>query len=655
MGPEPRGGAMYYVELAVAGLLAGAAYALSSLGVVVIYKGSGVLNFAQGAVGMMGTFVYANAVNAGEGIAVGLVLGLGTSALLGLIIYLLVMRPLRRAAPVVRMVASFSVLLLLEGLAELRWGTGSVAVSYLVPQHELRADGVTIGTADLLSIGIAILVTAGLSLAFARTTSGRATEAAASSEEGAMRLGYRVNVLAAGTWVVGSLLAGLAGILIAPQVGITATTLTLIVIGSLAAALVGGFKSLWITLIAAFVIGAAESMFTTLFPTQPGWSTAVPFFVIVAVMAVRGQAVPSRVEAVSQRLPLAAYPKFSPVGAVVAVVAFVLLPIVLDPYWQSQAVLGVATALVTLSVVLLTGYLGQISLMQWAAAGVGGFIGGALAATDHWPMIPAILVAAIVAFAIGAVIALPMLRIRGMDVAIVTLGAGIAIQSLLIGQFWGVSGLTVPAPDLFGSPLTSREFLYVAEVILAIVILALWFARRGVVGQKLLAIRGSERAAAACGIRLPPSKVITFGLASAIAAIGGSLFAFGSTTIETAGFDPVTSVEILAFCFINGVGSISGAVMVGFAIALGPIFLQNILHVQDTSWFIIVGGVATIWTLIRHPDGALVRDPDKPSPISLLVGAIGRFKSGGGSKRNETHDAADRLADQGLARMDVEA
>ncbi len=263
----------------------------------------------------------------------------------------------------------------------------------------------------------------------------------------------------------------------------------------------------------------------------------------------------------------------------------------------------------TLSVVLLTGYLGQISLMQWAAAGVGGFIGGALAATDHWPMIPAILVAAIVAFAIGAVIALPMLRIRGMDVAIVTLGAGIAIQDLLIGQFWGVSGLTVPAPDLFGTPLTSREFLYVAEVILAIVILALWFARRGVVGQKLLAIRGSERAAAACGIRLPPSKVITFGLASAIAAVGGALFAFGSTTIETAGFDPVTSVEILAFCFINGVGSISGAVMVGFAIALGPIFLQNILHVQDTSWFIIVGGVATIWTLIRHPDGALGQRP----------------------------------------------
>ena len=201
---------MYYVELLVAGLLAGAAYSLSALGIVVIYKGSGVLNFAQGAVGMVATSAYANARHGGNSLGLSLCLGLATAAGLGLAIYLLVMRPLRHSPPSVRMVASFAVLLILQGFMQLPWGRFRASVPYPIHQHNYHWRGVTLSTNDILSIAVAVVITIGLAAAFRLTTAGRATEAAALSEQAAMRLGYRVNLLAAGTWVLGSVLAGIS-------------------------------------------------------------------------------------------------------------------------------------------------------------------------------------------------------------------------------------------------------------------------------------------------------------------------------------------------------------------------------------------------------------------------------------------------------------
>ncbi len=617
---------MYYVELLVAGLLAGAAYCISALGIVVIYKGSGVLNFAQGAVGMVATSEYAKARHGGYSLGPSLLFGLGIAGALGLAIYLLVMRPLRYSPPSVRMVASFAVLLILQGFGRLPWGGITAFVPYPIRQHNYHWNGVTLGTNDILSIVVAVVITIGLAVAFRITTAGRATEAAALSEKAAMRLGYRVNVLAAGTWVLGSVLAGVAGILIAPNIGLSITNLTLIVIAALAAALVGGFKSLGVTAVAAFVIGAVESLLTTAFIASPGWSQAVPFFVIVLVLALRGSGIPSRVEAITERLPLAPYPKLSWPTILVSAVALAVVPLLLHPLWVLQAQLGVGVALVTLSVVPLTGYLGQISLMQWGVAGAGAFFSGALAAHSGVPMLLALLIAAVIAFVMGAIIALPMLRIRGIDVAIVTLGAGIAIQELLLGTYWGQTGLTVPRPDLFGTTLSQRQFLYVSEVILTLVVSVVWMLRRGSFGQHLLAARASERAAAACGLRSPQLKLWTFGISCAIAAIGGGLYGFGTATLGTQTFDPVTSIQILTFAFIGGVGSIVGAVIVGLSLTLAPLFLNVVLHVQD-SWFNIVGGIGVLLILIRRPDGAFVKTPSHPFLARHLVELVRQRRS----------------------------
>jgi branched-chain amino acid transport system permease protein len=277
--------------------------------------------------------------------------------------------------------------------------------------------------------------------------------------------------------------------------------------------------------------------------------------------------------------------------------------------WELQAEQGIGLAVVVVSVVPLTGYLGQISLMQWGVAGAGAFLSGALAADSGLPMLLALLLAGIIAFGMGTVIALPMLRIRGIDVAIVTLGAGIAIQQLLLGTYWGRTGITVPRPDLLGVTLSTRQFLYVSEVILGLVVLVTFLLRRGAFGQHLLAARASERAAAACGLRTAQLKLWTFGMSCAIAAIGGGLYGFATALLNTETFDPLTSTQILAFAFIGGVGSLTGAVIVGLSLALGPLFLNTTLHVRGASWFDILGGIGVLLTIIWRPDGAFVRMP----------------------------------------------
>ena len=540
---------MYYVELLVAGLLAGAAYSLSALGIVVIYKGSGVLNFAQGSVGMVATYVYANARHGGKDLGVSLLLGLGTAAVLGLAIYLLVMRPLRHSPPSVRMVASFAVLLILQGIGELRWGNITASVPYPIKQHNYHWHGVTIGTNDILSIGIAVLITIGLSVAFRVTTAGRATEAAALSEKAAMRLGYRVNLLAAGTWVLGSVLAGVGGILIAPSIGLTITNLTLIMIAAFAAALVGGFRSLGITAAAAFGIGAVESLLTTAFITQPGWSQAVPFFVIVLVLAVRGSGIPSRIEAISERLPLAPYPRFSWRAIVFSAAALIVFPLILNPFWQLQSQAGVGLAIVVVSLVPLTGYLGQISLMQWGVAGAGAFLAGALATNSGVPMLLHADHRRHHRLRYGhgdrhPHAAHPGHRRRNRNPRGWHRHPAVAARHVL-----GHDRAHGPAARPVWSDAVQRQFLYVSEVILGIVVLAIWLLRRGAYGQHLLAARASERAAAACGLRTGQLKLWTFGISCAIAAIGGGLYGFGIATLNTQTFDPVTSTQLLAFAF----------------------------------------------------------------------------------------------------------
>jgi sulfate-transporting ATPase len=399
----------------------------------------------------------------------------------------------------------------------------------------------------------------------------------------------------------------LGGILIAPSIGLTETILTLVLIQALAAALVGGFRGVGLTVAAAFVIGALQSVLTGALPNSPGWSESVPFFAVVAVLLVRGRGIPSRDAVGVQRLPAAPFPRLSWKWCLAAIVAFGAGPVLLTSFWDSVAVLGAGFALVVLSIVLVTGYVGQVSLAQWAVAGVGAFVSVDLAANHGWSMIPAMAVSIVAGTAVGLVIGFPALRIRGIDLAVVTLGAGVAVQGLILDTFWGNTGLTAPTPDLFGKSLTERGYLYTAEVIVLAVAAATWAVRRSGAGQRLVAVRGSERAAAAAGVRAAVVKLLAFAGSSGMAALGGAIWAFGALSLQTVSFDPITSMSLLTFAFICGVGSVGAGVAAGIAVGLGPVFFTNILHVEGSAWFNVIGGIGVILTLVQHPDGIYVR------------------------------------------------
>ena len=153
--------------------------------------------------------------------------------------------------------------------------------------------GYTISRAGLATIAVAVVLAIALAVAFRVTTTGRAVEAAAIDERAALRLGYRVEWLGVLAWGVGGGLAGVAGILVAPTMGLDQTNLTLLVFAALAAAMMGGFKRIGVTVVTAFLIGAAESVIVGRV-SAPGWKESVPFFVIVVVLLVRGRAVPTR-------------------------------------------------------------------------------------------------------------------------------------------------------------------------------------------------------------------------------------------------------------------------------------------------------------------------------------------------------------------------
>jgi branched-subunit amino acid ABC-type transport system permease component len=283
------------IRFAFLGFGIGALYALASQGLIVIYRGSGVLNFAMGAIGMAGVFLQWDLhVQHGWGFWPSLVAGVAFSALIGALTHLLIMRPLRRSSPLVRVIATLGVLVTLQAIAVLRYGSTPRFVLSELPTDIVHIHGTIVITADrLILLGIAAALTLGLWMLYRFTTFGLATSAVAENERAAASLGWSPDRIAAANWILGSALAGLAAILIAPIVTLQVTVMTNLILAAIAAALVAQFRSFPIALLAGVSIGIAQTELNR-YVHQPGFGDSVPFIVIVVMLVLTGQAVPLR-------------------------------------------------------------------------------------------------------------------------------------------------------------------------------------------------------------------------------------------------------------------------------------------------------------------------------------------------------------------------
>jgi ABC-type branched-subunit amino acid transport system ATPase component/branched-subunit amino acid ABC-type transport system permease component len=599
------------IRFALLGFGVGALYALASQGLIVIYRGSGVLNFALGAIGMAAAYLWWELTTKhGWAFLPAFVAGVIFAAAIGAVTHLFIMRPLRSAAPLVRVIATLGVLVTLQSIAVLRYEATPKFVPSKLPTDVWRIHETIVISADrIILLGIALVTTIVLWLLYRYTRFGLGTSAVAENERAASSLGWSPDLIATANWALGCGLAGAASILIIPIVTLQPQVLTNLLIAATAAALVAGFRSFPIAFVAGLVIGIAQTEINR-YVTTPGWGQAVPFIVIVLWLVVRGQALPLR-DYLLQRLPSVGTGRINWGGLAFAVALAVFLVSATSPIWIDAFTITFCVALILLSIVVLTGYAGQLSLAQYAIAGFGAWVAGRLCASQDLPFWLGAVIGVLATIPIGVLFALPAVRTRGINLAVVTLGLGTAVQLILFDNqdyTGGIAGTQVKSPSLFGLDIDANahptRYGIFALVCLVVATLAVANIRRGRSGRRLIAVRTNERAAAALGISVPGAKLYAFGISAAIAAVGGILLAFRSTSITYPVFDNFTSITNVGFAMIGGIGYLAGPIL-GAQLAPGAIDgrILDELGTGIAKYIPLIGGVSLILLVLANQNG----------------------------------------------------
>ena len=629
----------YYLLL---GSGAGAIIAALGLGLVVTYQGSGVVNFAYGAMTMWSVYVYADLregsypfpipgvpdrYHFGDDVGFGwaMTLSLLTAALLGLLVYLLVFRPLTKAPALAKIVASVGLVVMFTSLVDRRFADKqNIRVGQILPRQPVTiTDNLTIPRDGLWLALIVVLLAAGLWGYSRYTRLGLVVRAAAENEKGAVLLGYSPTFLAGFSFVLASLIGAFVAILAAPMIQLTSTVLTFgYLIPALGAALIGSFGSVVPTVITGFAIGMVQSTFTKLqidldwFPDY-GAREGLPFLVIIVAMVLFGERIPDRGTVDRWKLPAVPAAKVTPMAVLVPVGAAVIGLLALGPLWRGAIMTTVIATVIALSFVVITGFGGQTSLAQMAFAGIAGFSLSKLAMNWDIPFPVAPLLAATIAAAFGVVVGLPALRLRGTNLAIVTLAGGVAIAEFFFKNpaFVGdasTGGAKIPHPKLgdwdLGLVLGSSSsrpvfgiFLVVVALLVALMVANL---RRSATGRRILAVRSNERAAAAAGINVARTKLMAFAVSAFIAGLAGTLMAYRFGAVSDASFGVVASLTALAVAYLGGITSVSGAVTSGLVATSGVVFFAT-GEIFDAvgAWEVYVGGIFLIVTAILNPEG----------------------------------------------------
>jgi len=561
------------IRFAVLGLGAGAIYGLSALGIVLIYRGSGILNFSQGAVGMMGAYIFYLQHEAGTPAPVAALFAIGAGLAIGAFVHQVVMRPLRDAPPVSRLIATLGVFALLFGLGQYLFGVGRarIVASILPGGSTTVLPGIRIGTDRLTILAVGVVLTAVLTVVYRATRFGLATSAVAENRRASSALGISSDTVATVNWMLGCALSVVAAVLIVSVGTLQVENLCLLIVPALAAALLGGFRSFPLTMAGGLLIGMIESEVAwigTLMHAD-GWGQTVPFVIIILVLVVSGRSLPLRGEAI-QRPPQLGRGTVRPAVLLgVGVVGILLLAFVFPPSLLSATEITLGLGLIVLSIVVVTGYTGQLSLAQMALAGVGAWIAAWMVVAYELPFWLALLIGVAGAIPIGAIVGLPALRTRGMNLAVVTLGLAVVLESQIFAsteRTGGFTGMNVGSPWIFGIDMDTYYFptRYAIFCLVVFMLVAIMVAnlRRGRAGRRLVAVRSNERAAASIGISVARAKLFAFGISAGMAAAGGVLLAFRQPNVTfVPSFTAFQSIFAVVFSVIGGIGYLIGAVL----------------------------------------------------------------------------------------------
>jgi branched-subunit amino acid ABC-type transport system permease component len=639
----------------------GAVYALIALGFVLTYKTSGVFNLAFGAQAYISAALFFQAREEwGWATVPALVLSVFVVApLIGLLLERLIFRHLRTAPAVAKLVVTIGLTVALPNLFELITDFQPVAgrtPEGIVPNGDVLYDVFNVysfSRDELVALGVAVLGMLALGALFRFTALGLQMRAVVESPRMTELAGIRADRVSAFAWALSSVFAGMAGVLIAPRFNtLAAADFFNLVVVAIAAAALGRLVSLPRALAGGLALGIFIALLNTFVPRwsadnawldaiQDNLAPAVPFVVLFGVL-VLWPAIRRTREAAD---PLAGVdpPPPAPVAAtrsraltlatrVFALGFFGIVGIVVffrgDQSWVFVVTQAVIYATIYLSITVITGFAGQISLCQGAFAAIGGFTVFQLADRYDMSVVVAAVVGAAVAAACGALLSLPVLRLGGVWFAIATLAFAYFFDAVLVKASWIgggdtalLEGTRVPRPTIgpwdFANDLS---FLGLALAVFVLVSFGVVRIREGTVGQTLRALRGSEVAAASIGISPARARIIAFAVSAFIAGLGGAMLSMLQENVNyTNNFAPFAALFWLVLVVTLGSRTVEGAANAGAAFALFDVvilrgeFLGWILRSPDRipsifpispKWRFVLFGLGTI-QFARHPEGLI--------------------------------------------------
>lgn len=602
-----------FLAYTVLGLCLGSVYAIAATGLVVTYSTSGVFNIAHGAVATMSALMYWQLRfdwNVSTPLAIIFTVCVFAPAL-GLLLEVVVMRGLRGTSEVTRLVTPVAVLIGINGAATWIWFRNSNRA--LVPkkffgERNIKVLGQAVYYHQIIGVMLAVIVAGALYVLLYRTRLGVTMRATVDDRSLLMLNGGRPDRVSVASWAIGASLAGLAGVLLSPQLGaLQVFALTLLVIDAYPAAVSGRLRSLPLTYVGAMVLGLSKLYFDWISDAGQRWlvlrnlRNAIPAVLLfVALLLLPQDRLRGAIVARTRERFRVPTMREAVLWGAILIAAIAMLQSLMSGSAVISLANGIALSLMALSLVLLTGYAGEINLAVFTFAGVAVIaawqfdVGPNGLATKQSMSVAAILLAMCVCALVGGLIALPALRLRGLYLGLATFAFGIIVYQLVILQIqtlhfslfgWKASinlfttgSLTVPRPHWFGINFGGqRAFLMLMTVLFSLIGVGLIALRRSAYGRMVVAMKDSPAACATLGLNIRRLKLGVFMVSSAVAGLAGLMWAAQRRTLpNNADFDGFASLTLFMIAVVGGIGYVSGALLAGIFLSVLSIVMPNI-------------------------------------------------------------------------------
>ncbi|MGH9037718.1 MAG: ABC transporter permease subunit [Acidimicrobiia bacterium] len=599
-----------YLPFLVVGITNGSLYGLAAMGLVLTYKTSGIFNFAHGAIAAGAAFAFW-VLHVENGWPWPLAL-IASVALVGVGLGL-ALEPITRAFIAAEtkhaVVATVGLLLSIQGVLVVGFGTTVKQFPHFLPDGTVEVAGVQVEYAQFITVGGGVAVAALLYVFFRRSRLGAGMRAVVDDSALLSLSGDSPTRVRRASWVIGTSLAALSGILIAPSLGVDAFLLTLLIVQAFGACAIGRFSSLPLTYVGGLVVGVAAAMVTKLVAQSPalsGLPPSVPFLILFGVLVVtpaRRLAAPARRgDRMTRSSPAGVSRTWTVAGSLALVGVLMVAPFLVGsrlPIYTR----ALTFALIFLSLGLLVTTSRQISLAHAAFAAFGATTFSHLTAGAGVPWLVALVLAGVAVVPLGAVVAIPAIRLAGVFLALATFGLGVLLEQTMYptGAMFGARGLrSAPRPDL-SFPLDTagdRGFYFVVLAVVVVACALVAFLLRSRLGRLLRALGDSPTALVTQGLAVNTTRVAVFCLSAFLAGIAGALLVAAPGQVSRVGFGPFESLLWVAVLAIAGARVLPGAFLAAALLVLVPSYLPDAFLEYQTLMFGLLALVAARLRLV---------------------------------------------------------